>query len=187
MFEDSYLNKIKQLPISFYNMKSGQLPYLFLVLSFLALTGCTQSEEQRDFEREAFRTPESYTETDDQGRIINRDEDDWRISPLYQALVEVRPPFPNPVALGNVITFEITVTGVQSLDGIQVYELRDDGALLELFNTVDITGQASFIVFELNPQQFQSFGGNTGPRGLHRIIIYDFNNQIITYGDIQVD
>jgi hypothetical protein len=105
---------------------------------------------------------------------------------MFQALIEVNPPFPNPLPISEQITFEITVTGVQSIEGIRVFELLDNGNLLEVFNTVDTSASTTFIVFTLNALEFQDLGGGNGPRGLHRIIIYDFNNNIITYGDILI-
>ena len=155
-------------------------------MGLFALLSCSESEEQREFERQAFQTPANITETDAQGNVSSRDEDDWRIAPMFQALIEVRPPFPNPLPISEQITFEISVTGVQSIEGIRVFELLDNGNLLELFNTVDTSSSTTFIVFTLNGQEFQNLGGGNGARGLHRIIIYDFNNNIITYGDILV-
>ena len=154
---------------------------------FSVLLSCSSSSQQREFERDALQDPFGITRTNAQGQVENRDEDDWRISPLFQAIVEVNPPFPNPATVGERVTFEISVTGVQAIEGIVVFERLNNGNLAELFSTVDTQTSTTFIVFELNPLQLQDFGGGNGPRGLHRILIYDFNNQLISYGDIEIE
>lgn len=158
-----------------------------ILITALLLLSCASSSQQREFERDAFQDPLGITRTNAQGEVQNTDDDDWRISPLFQSIVEVNPPFPNPAAVGDRITFEIAVTGVQAVEGIVVFERLNNGNLAELFSTVDTQTSTTFIVFELNPLLLQDLGNGNGPRGLHRILIYDFNNQLISYGDVEIE
>lgn len=151
------------------------------------MLSCATSTDQRDFERDALQDPAGITRTNAQGQVESQDDDDWRIAPLFQALIEVRPPFPNPATVGDRITFEISVTGVQAIEGIIVFERLNNGNLSELFTTVDTQSSTTFIVFELDPLLLQNFGNGNGQIGLHRILIYDFNNQLISYGDIEIE
>ena len=90
---------------------------IFFLISVLivVISACTNTEEQVNFEKDAFKTPVSFTETNSAGEIISRDNDDWRVSPLYVNVVEVfRPAYPNPTVVQNV-TIEFLVSGIESV------------------------------------------------------------------------
>ncbi len=69
-----------------YNLHAYLVPGL---LALLITAGCAKSDDQKEFEDQAFRTPQNYTTTDANGRVENDDPDDWRISPLYQLRVSI--------------------------------------------------------------------------------------------------
>lgn len=162
---------------------------LLLLISFLG--SCTRNDAQREFEKEAYALPQNYTKTNNQGEVLEVDEDDWRTSPLYQGLIEIEPPFPNPTTTNQSVQFDVYVTGVNSVDGIQVWFFYDnlDGnnrdriILYENFETL----QPGLTTFQINPIEFAEFGNVEGARGLNRVYIFSGNQQMISYGDIMVE
>ena len=98
---------------------------LFIII---ALSSCGQDDEQREFEQQAFQLPENITETEGNGTIINEDPDDWRTSPFFQGLVFVSPAFPNPVSIGDQLSLEVEVSGIDAVSGLTVAVLIDDAA-----------------------------------------------------------
>ncbi|MEX0720263.1 MAG: hypothetical protein WD059_06315 [Balneolaceae bacterium] len=165
--------------------------FLLLLLIFVAVNqNCTRNDEQREFEQEAYRPPNDFTETSPQGEVNSVDEDDWRISPLFQGLFEVRAPFPNPSNTTSAIQFEIEVTGVQSINGIEVIVFFDDydpreGSNVLYFDTESLP--QGLTTFQINPLELGEISVPESVRGLHRIYIYDGRGQLISYGDIMIE
>jgi hypothetical protein len=95
---------------------------LSVLLLFLAVTtaGCGQDDDQKKFEQEAFQLPEGITETEGNGSITSEDPDDWRTAPFFQGLVFVDPAFPNPVSVGDQLSLEIEVSGIDAVSGLTV-------------------------------------------------------------------
>jgi len=160
------------------------LPILFLLM--LLSLGCTRNEAQRDFEQDAYSQPFGYTERSFQGEIQKVDEDDWRISPLFQGLVNINPPFPNPATTSQSIQFEIDVVASQSVNGLEVITRFADGSPRVLYQEFESL-PTSLSTFQINPLEFAQFDNPEGARGLHRIFIFDGRGQMITYGDILVE
>lgn len=163
-----------------------------LTLLFTVLyVACGGSDEQRRFEREAFRPPEGITKTNTQGEVQEEDPDDWRISPYYQGLVEIQPlyapPYPNPVPLGSVLNFEIGVMGIQPVSGIDVQVRYPDDTWKNLYSTIGNSMPPGITTFQIDPVTLGQFGTPTSAKGMHRIYIFDFNQRLITYGDILVE
>ncbi|MBD3616052.1 MAG: hypothetical protein HUJ22_05715 [Gracilimonas sp.] len=161
---------------------------IFLLVS-VSLMSCSRNDDQVKFEKEAYSAPAGYTETNFQGEVQSEDPDDWRISPLYQGTVRVNPPFPNPVTTDQPVNFEIEVISVQqSINGLFVVTRNNDGTLkspplYERFETLD----QGLTTFTINPIEFGFQGSPEGARGLHRVFIFDGNQQMISYGDIMVE
>lgn len=162
------------------------IPQLLLI-SFFILLGCTGSDDQRDFESEAFRSPSGITQTNSQGEILSADPDDWRSSPFFQGLVEVAPPFPNPATLGSPINFEVQVTGIQGVSGLDVRIRYSNGQWNNLYQSNDNQLQPGLTTFQINPIALSQDGSDNLARGLHRIYFFDFNQRLISYGDIEVE
>ncbi len=156
---------------------------LNLVLLMIFLSGCGQSEDQREFEREARSAPQGFTETNERGEIIdgNEDPDDWRVAPFYQGLVNIFPAYPNPVLTNDRLIIEVQITGIDAVTGIQVYAYYGTYVKPLYSETSNLFG---LISISLNPLDIAE--RPEAPQGLYRIIIMDSQNNIISYGDVQV-
>lgn len=164
--------------------------FLAALLVFAVTLSCTRNDAQQDFERDAYKTPQNFTETNHTGKIISTDEDDWRISPLYQGLVHVNPPFPNPVSSSDNLQFEIEITGVQSVSGLEVITRYDNANPTSGFKTLYFETQTlmpGLTTFTINPLELGRNDVIESARGLHRIFIYDGNGNMISYGDVMVE
>ncbi|MEX0844724.1 MAG: hypothetical protein WD022_05560 [Balneolaceae bacterium] len=160
---------------------------LFTYLLFLTLlVSCTRNDAQREFEQEAFSAPSNFTETTSQNEVILVDKDDWRTSPLFQGLVTVIPPYPNPTTTDQLVQFHVDVTGVQSVSGLDVLVRLDDGTLRHLYDNFE-TLHTGYNDFRIDPIEFALNYNAEGARGLHRVYIYDGNQRMISYGDIMVE
>lgn len=170
-------------------MKKFYYPLLLILLVIVSYS-CTRNDAQREFEKEAYRIPANFTETTPQGEVISRDEDDWRISPLFQGLIEISPPFPNPSNTTSAIVVEFDVTGVQAVSGIEVVVFFDNHDPSYGSNLLyDDTGtlETGFDSFQINPLDLGEQPVAESARGLHRIFIYDGRRQLISYGDIKIE
>lgn len=170
-------------------MKIIPVPALLLLATILFLSTCTKNDAQRDFEREAYRLPQNYTQTSHTGAVISLDEDDWRTSPLFEGLVVVNPPFPNPVNTNENVQFELEVTGVQSVSGLEVIVQFDDADPSSGFKSLYFETQTldpGLTTFRINPLELGRTDVAESARGLHRIYIFDGSQNMISYGDIQV-
>ena len=158
--------------------------YLFILLMFQA---CTQNDEQQEFEQDAFNRPENYTETLDNGEIVEgkEDPDDWRVSPFYQGTLEIFPPSPNPVLSTERITLELLVLGVDAVNGIRIYILYDENNYVQIppeFSSPIPTGLTVAIIDSRSIARFEE-----NPEGLYRLIIEDLRGNVISYGDIKIN
>lgn len=162
-------------------------PFLFLLFSMFLLAGCVKNDAQREFEQEAYSTPSNFTETDpNSGEVLDNDPDDWRTSPIFQGLINVIPPYPNPAKTDQLIQFHMDVTGVQSVNGLEVLVRFDDGTFRSLYDNFE-TLHTGYNDFRINPIEFARFGSVEEARGLHRVFIYNGNQQLISYGDIMIE
>jgi hypothetical protein len=160
--------------------------FLSLLPLLLLVSACGQSDDQRDFEASAFSEADGFTQTDSGGEVISSDPDDWRIAPFFQGVVEVDPPFPNPVQSTDQFTLNIWITGVEAVNGIRIYAFYG--------------GNNIRLVYEDNQRPMPTGLANLppisaaeivelpeSPQGLYRIIVLDGDENVITYGDIRVD
>lgn len=165
---------------------------LFIASASLSLSvqSCSSTDDaQREFEREAFRTPSGITETDGSGNIISTDPDDWRVGPLFAGFVEVQQPaYPNPTT-GQIVTIELLITGLGAVNGLDVLTLDDRNFFRRLFFDERRPLPVGFTQIIINPVQFAPGGSGTisGARGLHRVFIFDGRDNLISYGDIRVE
>jgi len=161
--------------------------YLLLLALIWVNSACTNSDEQINFEKDAFKTPESFTETNISGEIISEDKDDWRVSPIYINVVEVfRPAYPNPAVVQN-ITVEFLVSGIESVSGLVCYVLRQDRSLNQVYRNSNNILPTGLISVQLDPSVFALSGTISGAQGLHRLLFYDLNDRLITYGDVKIE
>ncbi|MEX2574391.1 MAG: hypothetical protein WD317_08840 [Balneolaceae bacterium] len=162
-----------------------QRKWLLLFL-FPLLSSCTDNDDQRAFERQAFQMPDSYTETDGSGEVTGaEDPEDWQTAPFFRGLVEVRPAFPNPVQTTDPVEIELLVTGIESrVNGLIAYVVLDSGYISDPLDTIDENPVQPGIRHLRFPAQYLARFND--PRGLRRIVIFDRNDNIISYGDIEV-
>jgi hypothetical protein len=167
-----------------------QLKYKLLLtfsLVIAILTGCSQNDSQREFEREAFNLASGITQTNERGEIVegNLDPDDWRIAPFFQGLVIVDPAFPNPVLSNGRVFINVQVTGIDAVSGLVVYVLHEAGNVPRfIYEEPSRPLMTGLYTISLNPLSIAQFQENS--QGIYRIILEDFNRNIITYGDIQI-
>lgn len=147
---------------------------LIITVSYL-LSGCNQNSDQREFERAAFSEPSG----------IN-DPDDWRIAPFFQVDLDlVQLPHPNPVQSNDTITINIIVYTLDRISGIYLYVWDPLSAKMYYVDhqTQITTGTTTFRLKALEIAQPHT----TNPAGLYRLIIQDETENLITYGDIEIE
>lgn len=160
------------------------LVFYFFIISFFS---CTQSDEQRKFEREAVSPPDNFTETNENGTIVdeNRDPDDWRIGPFFQGVVYIDPPFPNPLLSNQRLNIQIQVTGLDGVSGLRVLVLYDGSSVRPLYEYPSSPVPTGLTSISLDAQDIARFEEN--PSGLYRLLIEDFDRNIISYGDVKIE
>lgn len=157
---------------------------LLLMLTWF-LTACSQNDEQKEFEQKAFSEADGVTVTNYQGKVENEDPDDWRISPFYQGLIRIDPAFPNPAGSSDNIQIHIYNSNIESISDIEVrayyrstseYRYLDhiQGELIQTLNILNFRGTAVAQAAE-------------SPQGTYRVIILDGNENVVSYGDIQIE
>lgn len=168
--------------------------YLLFLVLVCHVAGCSKSQDQIEFEQQAFRTPDNFTETTPNGEVVRRDEEDWRIGPMFQGFVEIQvPPFPNPTH-GEPVQIEILITGVGTVQGLQAvgfYDFFDERSRRVLYYHDRSPLDFGLVVFNINPAEFDIRNNYSEARrtndGLHRLFIFDHRNNLITYGDIKLN
>jgi len=159
--------------------------FIFLFIFFVF--GCSQNEDQRKFEQEAFQLPEGITQTNGRGQVVNDnvDPDDWRVAPFFQGSVQVDPAFPNPVLTNDRLTINITSL-LDAISGLQVYALHNINQFSRpLYFDDRVPLPPGLTSISINPLDIPQTPED--PRGLYRIIVFDRNENVITYGDIEIE
>ncbi len=160
--------------------------FIFFAAALL-ISACSQSSAQRDFENEAFRFPDNITETTPNGSLVENgqvDPDDWRIGPDYQGLIDVDPAYPNPVNLDGNMRIKVEFPFINSVSGLIVFAFQDPTQPI-LVQDFQLNSASSVEVLNIPPSQFVS-GTGVGNSPFFRILITDENENVITYGDIEV-
>ena len=153
----------------------------------LTLGACRNNEEQNNFEQEAFERPfTGITETNVNAEILDEDPDDWRVSPFYAGLLRVTPAFPNPITTNQRFTVELNISALESVNGLEAVAFDENNRFVQLFVDVRNPLPPGFISFTVDPLLFTNTGVRANAAGLHRVWIYDLNDNLITYGDIRV-
>ena len=165
------------------SMKKNYSSIFLLAIISVAFNNCTNDDAQKKFETQAYGEPSNYTETTFQGDIVQIDNDDWRISPLYIGLADVRPIFPNPVQYGSNINLDVEINGAPVGSIIELGYLNNSNNWFPL-QVMDITSDFEFVSFLINTRQFGSTAEQA--RGIHRMLLFDGNQRLITYGDLLI-
>jgi hypothetical protein len=159
----------------------------YLLILIVVLISCTSNDAQLEFETDAYQNPSGITRTTAQGEVLSIDTDDWRISPFFQGLVEVIPPFQNPAQLGTAINFEVQVTGVQGVAGLDIRVRFPNGNFSSIYSSMGNQLEPGLTTFQIDPKAFSLDGSDNLARGLHRVFFFDYNQRLISYGDIEVE
>lgn len=166
-----------------------------LICSSVLLLSCSKSDDQRQFENEAWTTPENITKTDSHGNIEQTDPDDWRISPVYSGLIRVdNPAYPNPTPYNSSnLKIELYVTSLQFFEftnSIEVYAFKfpDDSNIYNPIDIIqDLSSSSSLFSINLSGQLIANSSGGGNSSGIYRILIFDEGRRnLITYGDIEI-
>jgi len=164
--------------------------FIVAVIITASLVSCSESEDQRNFEKRALLPPSGIMAMNANGAPADggeEDSDDWQIAPEFQGSIDVQTAaFPNPVSLNSTFEILIEIQSLQSISGLQVFAFQQPNNLIgPLFQQ---TGELNpgFNTIQLSPRQFASEAvtGNLG--SLYRIIIYSTRQEVITYGDVQI-
>lgn len=151
---------------------------LFTLLITVMLAGCDSQEQQDNFVDEAGRAPSGFARTDDTGRILDDDADDWRTAPVFAGKVSFDPAYPNPVG-GDVVTIPVRVLEFNAVQGGLVVRARDGSGNLRLLDEIPRTSDPGAYVFRFSPVILAR-------GGLVRIFIFDTLGELVTYGDLQL-
>lgn len=158
----------------------------------IQLSGCSKSDDQREFENEALAEPRGITEVDTQGNVIDADPDDWRISPMYRGLITMgtpdnQPPFPNPLSFNQRLEINIYIRSLETLNRFEVYSFKQpteaNSPAIAIRENISTT---TLVTLNLSGQIISGSSGGSQASGLYRIVIYDGQQNVITYGDIQI-
>ncbi|MEM6327163.1 MAG: hypothetical protein AAF791_08595 [Bacteroidota bacterium] len=155
----------------------SRLALVAFALLFASCDAVSVGEAQRQFEFVAIGTPDGYTNTDAQGRVLTRDTADWQTAPLFLSSFTLTfPPYPNPASPTQSVQF----AGVYSAGGTGLvpYRVNARGDLIRIqgiSGTLD--GTAPLFSFP---------AGQLGETGLHRVVLTDLQGRIVTYGDVLV-
>lgn len=169
------------------------LRYAFFVFTgFLMLSSCSKSDDQRAFENEAFSTPTGITETNSSGDTIgNVDEADWQVAPMYSGLIQLKSefsdyPYPNPLGYNQTLTIQLKFNSTDVLNGIEILKFRfpsDSKPQLKYIQGDQISSSVENIPIE---GKIIADGPGESARTLYRILIYDGKQNLISYGDIEI-
>lgn len=134
---------------------------------------------QDDFAAEASRPPSGFTQTDEDGRILADDEDDWRTSPLYRGRVVVDPAYPNPTPIGGFVTIPIRVTAFEAVRAPLSVRAWREGRLTTL-SVINRAADPGFYTFSFS-------AALVGATGLQRLFIFDAAGELVSYGDLMIE
>lgn len=160
-----------------------------MLLLGVGITACSPSEDQLQFEQEAYRLPVGFTQTNDRGIVQREDIDDWRVAPMYYRLITVNPIYPNPTS-GNDLRLQVYVERTEAIFGLEVVRVDPRGIptrYISLYRNTQAPLPPGILTitipFRVIFPQYPSFD----ERGLHRIILFDNRNTVISYGDVMLE
>jgi hypothetical protein len=149
-----------------------------VLVCLLATSGCDSQEQQDIFVQDAGATPEAFARTDNTGRIVDDDPDDWRVAPVFGGKVRFDPAYPNPVGGGFVI-IPVTVLEFNAIQGGLALRARDaSGRLRTLDDILDASDPGAYI-FRFSPALLNR-------TGLIRVFIFDRLGELVSYGDLMI-
>lgn len=175
-----HLKHIPHFYILMNNNKRLLIPFILLLLGLL-LTTCQQDSAQQQYEAEAYGPVEGYTQTDLQQNVLSQDKKDWQVSPYYEGLIRILPLFPNPISYGGTAYLEMTLNGAPIQSYVELGYLNFNNQWIPLQQET-VSSEFELVTFVIDSRNFGSSAELA--RGLHRLLLYDGNQRLITYGDI---
>ena len=177
-----------------FEFKGSNIFKLLLFCSTLfLLSACSQNEEQSDFEDQALQSPSGILEMNATGSRVDGgevDENDWRTAPDFSGLFSVATvAYPNPVPFNSRFEILIDVKAIEAINGLTVYAFQQPSQLTTAQPLVIRQGalQAGLQSIIIQPQEFAP-GEGTGTIGnTWRIIFFDGQQKVITYGDVLIE
>lgn len=161
------------------------IPFLtyrrFVVVMLLLLlgTGCDSTEAQEEFVLDARQVPRGITRTDQNGRILEADDDDWRTGPLFGASILVDPAFPNPTG-GESVSVQFSIREFNAFPGGLEIGSFDETARFRRLDALPEATDVGLYEFNFNPVVLGRAAN------VIRVFILDINGEIVSYGDIQI-
>lgn len=144
----------------------------------LFLAGCDTQDLQANFAQDASKPAAGFTRTDQDGRVLDNDPDDWRTAPFFIGRVRVEPAFPNPVN-GGITSLTVSLLEFNAVrGGVVVRGFSSTGNQLRELARVNATDPGTYVL-TLSPSQL-------GRNGLIRVYLFDFFGELISYGDLMV-
>jgi len=165
--------------------------FILMVFSFGVLASCSKSNDQRDFENEALSAPSGITETTANGEVVHTDNDDWRVGPMYRGLISVgspdtQPPYPNPLPYNQNLTIGLYIRSIDTLNRLEIYSFKNPNQFIGPINTIEGLNPPGYEEITLSGSNISGSAGGSSADGLYRILIYDGQQNLITYGDVQI-
>ena len=170
--------------------------YTLCILFFtllLAAYGCSKSDDQRKFEQQALSEPAGITETNASGEVTGTtDGDDWRVGPMYRGLIQIgtgdsQPPFPNPLPYNQSLTVQVNFNVPDPVNALDIRRFRlPSDAQFEQLRYLSQDELSSYNNISLSGSIIAEGPGSEGS-GLYRILIYDGKQNLISYGDIEIE
>lgn len=160
---------------------------LALLVSSVVLSCSSDDDEQRRFERKAFQEPKSITVTNQAGKVQSQDSDDWQVSPYFAGLVQVEPAFPNPTFATETMNIHVTVNALDAIDGLLVGVFDPAFESRIIWSLYESPLQPGLQVIQFDTMLLGRFNTIESARGLHRIILFDRHQNVLSYGDILIE
>jgi hypothetical protein len=176
----------------------GRLAYpagigLLAAFVMVVLTACDSNALQEAYRIEAEQPPHGITRTDDGGRIlmeagrpIEVDSTDWQTSPAYAGRVRFDPAYPNPTS-GELVTVPFVIPFSNAIPGgLLIRGFSNTGRFVLLDEVIEAsqTGAWSFV---FSPSLLSASGDIGSIQGLHRLFVFDFSGELVSYGDLLVE
>jgi len=171
------------------NSRINLIPLLSIVLLLIGGWGCSPSEDQLLFEQQAFSAPSGFTETNDRGITARTDPDDWRIGPMFYRLATVNPIYPNPTK-GSDLRLQIYIERNEAIFGMEIVRI-DTRYVPVRYIPLYRNSQSPLApgIMNINIPFSIIFPQYPGldERGLHRILVLDSRQNVISYGDLKLE